>query len=371
MSAAPSLATVALATALAACSFSRAVDGDAPGTVDAPDAARTDWLPGFHARKPIDLAGGTTALADFVSAITEAADPDLANRDELAFTAADGVTRLAAERVTYDRASGGFEAWVRQSLTAGAPTRIYVYFDGTASGAAPTEVWSPAIFAGVWHMTGTVGTPDSTAAQHDAVVADSAPASAPGLVGLARAYDGATQVLDVPDPADGSLDFGTRSFAYGVWVNVTSSAGGFDVPLGKGAHDSGTAGYDLELGTANWNLTLSDGQGGNAFFKTLETEAAGLGSWQHLAVVVDRSDSTASQVRGYVNGAVAVTSAFDLQSLDSDLPLYLGDTKYRFKGLLDEVRIYNGLVTDAWLAAEHANLADRAHFVTIGATQHY
>ena len=351
-------------SALAACGFQVNASGpigddqpmiDAPPPVDA-------WLPGFGQRKPIDLTGQPTELVEFVASIAVQSDADLVGAAAIAFTAADGTTPLPAEVVVFDPATGTLDAWVRTTLAASATTRIYLYY---GDGPPPITAlpWTDR-HAGVWHMT-AAGTNNDTAKDskllHDATASlTQIPQVVDGVVGVGRDYDGLNDSMSIPDPADGSLDFGTRSFTIDLWVNVTQSQGPFDMPIFKGGSSNGTEGWDYELGTTSWNAGFSDGT--SIIVVPFGPESAMLGGWRHLVAVVDRSTN---QIKTYVDGAVATTVGFVRDSFDSPYPLDFGNSTYEFRGKLDEVRLYNEALTPDWIAAEHANLAKRPSFVTM------
>ncbi|MCE7886341.1 MAG: hypothetical protein DYH13_02400 [Alphaproteobacteria bacterium PRO2] len=63
----------------------------------------------------------------------------------------------------------------------------------------------------------------------------------------------------IGDPADGSLDFGTGSFSYGLWVYATGSAGSYDMPWNKGGGCATCRGYDMEFGSGSWTTYIGDG----------------------------------------------------------------------------------------------------------------
>jgi hypothetical protein len=348
----------------ASCGFrvpGTAAPGDDDPMSDAP--AADDWLPGFASRKAIDLAGGSVEVPGFVASITEGSDADLIGAPALAFTAADGTTPLPSELVEFDPASGKLEAFVQISLLASAPSRVYLYYGDGPAPAVPSP-WGAA-FAGVWHMTasGTSGdtTLDSKGTNHATAAVTQIPGVAGGMSGVARDYDGIDDKMSIADPTDGSLDVGSRSFSVGLWVNVTSSAGSFDMPFFKGGSSAGTPGFDFELGENSWLAGFSDGTQ-NPILAQFGTETALLGAWHHLVVTCDRTTNT---IQTYVDAAPVTTVGFTRASFDSPYDVDFGNATYEFKGLLDEVRIYTDALPAAWVAAEHANLAQRSVFVQV------
>jgi hypothetical protein len=355
---------------LAACGFQVNASGpnaDAPPMIDAPPPVEA-WLAGFGHRKPIDLAGRPTQLDDFVASIAQASDPDLVGSATVAFTAADGTTLLPTEVVVFDAGTGKLEAWVTTTLAANTTTRIYLYYgDGIAPPAALP--WAAARHAGVWHMDGAGTnnntTNDSKLVHHATANPTEIPAMAEGIVGAARSYDGLNDLMSIPDPPDGSLDVGIRSFTVDLWVNVTVAAGSFDMPFYKGGLTASVPGYDIELGGGTWFAGFSDGASGQ-LIATFGAQDDLLGAWRHLVAVCDRSTNT---IRTYVDGAPVAVVGFTRGSFDSASPLQFGHSTYEFRGLLDEVRLYTEALSADWIAAEHENIAKRASFVMIGAAE--
>jgi hypothetical protein len=168
------------------------------------------------------------------------------------------------------------------------------------------------------------------------------------------------------DPADGSLDFGLGSFTVSVWVDVASSADPYDMVIDKGG-DTNLAGYCLTLGTSNWLAEIGDP---SVYVATsFGTEGPLLGHWNQLTAVMDRAGGL---LRAFTNGAPAGTvSIATLGSVDTAWGFAIGSTTsaYRFKGIVDEVRVAKIALTPDWIAAEYRNAMMRAAFVTVGAEQ--
>lgn len=353
--------------ALGACGFE--VNGGTPpgdGQPDAIDAPGTpaQWLPGFTRRKPIDLTGAPTELVNFVASITRDTDPDLAGSTTLAFTASDGVTALPAEIVVFDGATGKLEASVRTTLAANAKTRIFVYY-GDGPALLTTLPWGP-LYAGVWHM-GSVGGMTEIARDskklHDATATPSdIPLVVTGILGEARQFDGSNDSMTIPDPPDGSLDFGaTTSFSVGLWVKVTQSVSFFDMPFYKGGSSAGVTGYDFELGGGAWWAGFSDGTA-DPVMSMFGDEVNLLGEWHYL---VSQCDRDAAVVRTFLDGAKVDEQPFMRGSVSNASFVRFGEPTYRFRGQLDEIRIYTGAISADWIATEYKNLANRAAFQNV------
>jgi hypothetical protein len=208
--------------------------------------------------------------------------------------------------------------------------------------------------------TGSDSTGHGYAASAQAVAQQ--PATAAGIIGGALSYDGVDDLLTVGDPSDGSLDFGTRSFSYSMWVNVTTSVGPYDLPFHKGGSSLSEPGYDIELGTGPWHACLSDTV--SVKCATFGIEGAFLGRWVHLTAVVDRA---AGKLNAFADRALAESlDISSLGSIDTTYALTFGVGGDPFHGLLDEVRVCSAPLSPSWIAAEYDNAMSRNAFIAIG-----
>jgi hypothetical protein len=364
---------------MGACGFHSAdLPGLSDGRRDGPpvdtrgDGAGTPWLGGYAHRKPIAITTGVTStLVDFPVAILTTADPELAasarsDGGDLVVTADDATTVLATELVAYT--AGTLELWVKVPALAPSTT-FYLYYGGPAATASPTAVWS-SLFTGVWHLSDPGdGAHDSTSHAHDLAASTSTePGHGSGIAGAARTFDGVKQTFGINDPNDGSLQFTTGSFSYSLWVNEVRALSEYDLAFWKGGTSGSEPGYCIMLGLNEWEAKVHDGTNfSNAAFGQ---EPALTGRWRHLVAVVDRG---ANELKPYLDGVLVAAAEDPLSntgSLQSTKALAVGGvagTSF-FDGSIDEVRIYNNVLSDDWIAAEHANLATPG-FEVLGAEQ--
>jgi len=329
--------------------------GDANG--DGPQ----NGLAGFAFRKQITVirpAAGPGTLFEFPLSIDIHDDADLrANADSnrsFAFTTADGM-RLADEIVSFNKTSGDLEAWVKVPSLFDGITVLYLYYGGD-TGHDPLTTWTAA--AGVWHMN-NVGTGEMDVSGHQMTVsapdAAKSPETAAGFVGSARLYDGQDDRLC----STNTFTFGLSSFSFSVWVEAVQS-GLQDSPISHRAQD--TSGFEVSLGQA-WNLNVSSNNGQSVNVDIGSSDPA----WLHIGVVLQRTAGTAGTVTVFRNGNVENGAGF---SNFDDLPVgndfCLGDETHRYKGKIDEARVYLTAVPQAWFVVEHANVRDRGTFMTFG-----
>lgn len=161
--------------------------------------------------------------------------------------------------------------------------------------------------------------------------------SAGGKIGTALDFDSASSdVVDIGDPANGSLDFGTNSFSYGGWVKSSStstflvnkgdSSGGYDLLVGApaaGAYRCRV--FDSDLDTVQITATQTDD-----------------GLWHHVFCVVDRNTN---KLRIYYDGT-EIGSGIDTSVIDSVSTTHVFNIGARnnsnsfVDGSIDDVRIY-------------------------------
>lgn len=141
------------------------------------------------------------------------------------------------------------------------------------------------------------------------------PSLAQGQVADALSFDGSTSYVDMGDPSDGSLDFGTGPFSITFWFNATTTlAGNREIPLvSKTNNFKGIAGWAIEISTYagisspmgsatqfNINTYFSADAAGNSYVPWTPAGNLATGVWHHYCLM--RVGSTATH---YANGQAA------------------------------------------------------------------
>jgi hypothetical protein len=128
----------------------------------------------------------------------------------------------------------------------------------------------------------------------------------------------------------------------------------FDVLLWKGAKNPGAAGFDIELGQADWNAWIRDDQSGENLVTFVMDDATPLlNQWHHLAVVIDRP---ADKVRAFLDGVIkGMAPTITTGSVTGDSPLCFGDNNNPSRALLDEVKIQDGARGGNWILTTYQN----------------
>jgi hypothetical protein len=161
-----------------------------------------------------------------------------------------------------------------------------------------------------------------------------------GQIDGALDFDGVDDYVDVGDPPDGSLDFGTSTdFSISLWFNTSGPKVGFFVcKRAKGYY----AGYDFYI--------ESDGKvfariaDGSSISDARTTEGFNDGLWHHAVAVYDRD----GQITIYVDNVSKATSVSiaGMGNIDNSQPFTIGDRNdpgwhAYFDGSIDDVRIYD------------------------------
>jgi len=197
--------------------------------------------------------------------------------------------------------------------------------------------------------TGVFGTVDSNSGSSDTLVT--------GKVSNALNFDGIDDYLEVPSSP--SLNFGTGDFSIELWIKTTDT-NGVKLILDKRYEDGNinSQGYAFYLNSGKLGFQLADGNGSwycsDASTSSCTNYGANAfvadGNWHLVAVTVDRDSVTGGKF--YVDGVEVGTFNPTLRkgSLDNSKPLVFGRrssywTDAFFKGVLDEVSLYNRVLT--------------------------
>jgi Concanavalin A-like lectin/glucanases superfamily len=169
----------------------------------------------------------------------------------------------------------------------------------------------------------------------------------------AARFDGGNDKGSVPD--NSSLDFGTDDFTVEAWVKTTFSG-----------ERAVVAKRSLATSEPYWAVTVTDdshhdGQIRAAYFDGTNVRQAystvGVldGAWHHVAVWFDRDAGVTISIDG-VSASTALAIAPDVSNTGT-IEIGKGPTHNYFKGDLDEVALYRGLVPAERIAAHRAAAA--------------
>ncbi len=211
----------------------------------------------------------------------------------------------------------------------------YWKFDETSEPATGTATFSDFIDAGV-DATCTVGV--------------DCPAITTGIINNALLFNETVDETDGLNVApDSSFDWSSStSFSIEFWMKTPSSSTCEGNQVIVGRDDSGNGlhwwvGCNGTGGTADFTL---DNSSGGTFVKG--TTDITDGAWHHIVAV---RDANANELRIYVDGVKeGQASQSYLAGFASTQPLNIGwlneDPYYRFSGTIDEVALYNGVLSE-------------------------
>jgi lysophospholipase L1-like esterase len=180
------------------------------------------------------------------------------------------------------------------------------------------------------------------------------PTPSPGIVNGALFFDGSTEV-DVPDTGDCFDWTSTDSFTVELWMKTTAS-----LP------------NNVMVGRDDWPVHWWVGAFGNAanfilksrvdaYVVVTGTTPINDGDWHHIVAVRDESRG---KIRIYVDGLeeesadASYTGDFSSTVNLNIGYLKLGESHYRYTGLLDEIAVYNGTLTAAEILQDYNNGLD-------------
>jgi len=317
------------------------------------------WLTNWNYRKQvtIDETKVDADLTDFpVSVKLTSSNFDfskaLSTGYDIRFTSSDGTTLLKYERERHDATNQVAEYWVKiPSVSGTANTNFYIYYgnSGAADGADPTNVWETAA-KGVWHSKDDPDTShikDSTAnAYNGTKKAANEPIEADGKIAKAQNYDGVDDYVSVGNLgsfySNGTIEF---------WMNpavVENYRNPFTTKyLGN------ESGIRFEEASNGSFVTVIGNDAGN-LYTVHHYIASGLSTntWYHVVLVWNTGSNIAT---GYLNGVQKFNEAHTYWA--TTLPAVAigngcNNTRY-WKGLIDEVRIYNTAESAAWIKASY------------------
>ncbi len=256
-----------------------------------------------------------------------------ADGDDIVFTDSDEVTQLDHEIEDYDSSDGTLTAWVRVNVTSASDKVIYIYYNNSAASAQNNTngVWRDE-YLGVWHWNDDFL--DSTSNEHHGTNVGTTNFDDPIATGFES--DATSDYISIPDQA--SLE-PTKPFTISGWIKTT--AGGNTVIFEK----DGNSGYSIQGFFTGIRCVafsaVADSFGGYSndewflYHCSYETPVS--------FIFMNGTDQTSSNSAGVpVYGVVDLCIGSRCGSV--------GQINEH-----DESRIYNGTLSDDWIAFEHCN----------------
>ncbi len=172
---------------------------------------------------------------------------------------------------------------------------------------------------------------------------------AAGLAGQAASFNGTDAYVEAHDAS--WLHFGSGSFTVAAWVKTNGVS---TAPLvDKGAPTLTAEGaFHTLVSTGAARLSIQSAASSGDYKDVRSTGSINDAAWHH---VVATRDADNHLLKIYVDGAQAATPTSDsgIGSIDSTRSLLIGtdQSNTRFKGLIDEVYLYNRAISDAEVTA--------------------
>jgi hypothetical protein len=285
-----------------------------------------------------------------------------ADGGDIRFAKQDG-TLLNYEIERWEAAQGAAEIWVKVDTIFGNDSAHYICMywgtsamdsagsvTGVTNGAAVFDTSNG--FQGVWHFAEAGNAPAEDATNNrfqGAPYGMTAASAVPGVIGVARWFDGKSTYLTVPGSASSALNFPENgSFTLSAWVFADSLDNNFHEIISKGDLD-----YGMQLHNINkWEITdFLDATG----WQTVRFSATAQ-TWKY---VVGVRDGTREYL--YVDGALASDSIAlrDSTGRNETFDLCIGrqaDASSRYwSGAIDEVNITNVARSPDWIKLSYMN----------------
>ncbi|MGL1889202.1 MAG: DUF2341 domain-containing protein, partial [Reichenbachiella sp.] len=320
---------------------------------------------------------GASDLDDFTVLIalnTGSADTDFAGKVlsnsgfDVKFTLANSVTFLDHELEYYNDATGEYIAWVRiPGLSFDEDTEIDMYYGNAAITVDPSSENTWVDYHGVYHLgEGDFG--DGTG-QYDGVESNdtSEPTDILGKIGYGKDFDGINDVIELGASFPNLGVSGNEAFTVSLWMNTDNNGNNGRLFC----DDDGGNGWAISFGDASaGQLRTFSRNFASAGVIDADGFTASNNTWYYVTLVVDRNNQDRII---YLDGASNISDLSDigtwgtnnnLTSIGGE-PRTSGET-LSFSGIIDEVRITQGIRSADWIATEYANQNDPSTFYTVG-----
>jgi len=159
-------------------------------------------------------------------------------------------------------------------------------------------------------------------------------------------FDGSTQYVSIPRPVS---DDWTIAFFVKTTQTSPTGAGWYN---GNGLVDGECPGYQYDYGVSYLNSKVAFGVGDNVSETTIQsTSTINSGNWVHVACTRKR---VTGEMKIYVNGVLETTGTGPTGSNTAPSVLHIGNLQTNlnyFNGAIDQLKIYNAVLSDGDIAA--------------------
>lgn len=171
-----------------------------------------------------------------------------------------------------------------------------------------------------------------------------------GRLGQALQFDGADDNVDMGDPADGSLDFPNENFSLSLWAKTSNVAGSESLII-KGGWNSSNDGYRLRMNSdGGGSLVFNTTGGGTSRFAYYANDSVEDGKWHHITITIVPNSVPILYIDSVQRASTGGTDSIGSAGIaDTTREFGIGgrpsDDGLVFDGLIDEVRVYNKVLT--------------------------
>lgn len=315
---------------------------------------------------------------------------------DIRVTAGDGTTELPREVVIYDGATDTGELHFKASSVASATdTEFYIYYgnagasDYARADTYGTEnVWNSS-YRAVYHLqedgnTTSGGYLDSTANdRHSTGVALTNASDVTGKLGRSQDFNGSSQYISMV-AGTLSLASATTEISMQAWIN-SDSTGDKNDPIISGRSSTNDPpimtlglGYDgADNADTGFAAYIIRDNGGAGLAHSHDNTNLSTDTWNMIHFTRNSSKGKVLYVNGVseVSGTDALTSGItsSIDAIGAERrwiqDAFATASRRYFDGEIDEVRVYSGALTAAWVDAEYSNHNTPTTFYTVGSQE--
>ena len=360
---------------------------DIAGTLFYDNQNSSWWDSVWTMRKKLTIDNSTVAenlinfpvLVSLNAARIDYADTQDAGQD-IRFVDDDDVTPLDYEIEDWDE-TGTSSVWVEvpQIDSGSAVDFIYMYYGNpvVADGQNVAGTWN-ASYKAVYHSYDNPDIShiaDSTGVNNGTKVGAGNPAEIAGQIYYGQDYDGADSRIQANDNASirNLFDGGGTVMA---WINPANAGeSGWGQITQKSATNWLRYFHVRDLAAGNVRIAMYMDFNGVSDGSWWSTQIFPTGAWS-LATMTYDADNVANNPVFYRNGAVSATTIsvvpIGTRVSDAGIALAIGNTRAQnltFDGVIDEIRLYDGVATANWIKAEYLSQSDT--YITYAAVETY
>lgn len=225
----------------------------------------------------------------------------------------------------------------------------YSLYDFEVYGSLASQTAAPQLLA-QWLFNGNGD--DNTGNGHSAALHDVAYSANAAEGSSAASFNGTSSYIDL-----GSFDLG-NNFSISMWVCTDAAISNAKTLIANSGSGESTDGFRFMVNTPNSTdkkLKFETGNGSSQNYANSYSTTAEFGVWKHVALTVNQVTGMAEI---YWNGVKTTLDGSILTNFNTNTTLNLGrmtNNTYLYNGLMDDVRIYSGTLSDSDIRALSGN----------------